>query len=300
MLRTLLVGALLLLTGTAWAEEVPSASELRSAAMGAPDLVFPTETSALDGMTVPRMALFKPEGGGPFPALVLFHQCGGLGQHGRANLSMLDWARRGVDKGYVVLLIDALDQRDVDTVCMGPKNGLVFARGVRDAFQAARHLRSQPYVDGRRVGLAGWSWGAMVGLLASRAAWAEPLAEGEGFRAVVSMYPGCFTIRPRTASAFDIAGADVTTPLLALLGGQDTETPATDCLPRFEAAKAKGAPLDWHLYPDATHCWDCRQLDGFSKVDVRGSRVTYHYDKATTEDSAERMFRFLDGALKQP
>ncbi|EME67813.1 putative carboxymethylenebutenolidase, partial [Paramagnetospirillum caucaseum] len=223
---------------------------------------------------------------------------GGLGQSKRANVSMLDWARRGVEKGYVVLLMDALHQRNVDTVCMGPKNGVVFARGVKDAFQAARHLRSLDFVRRDRVALAGWSWGAMVGLMASRSSWAGALAEGDGFRAVVSMYPGCFTIRPRNAPAFDIAGSDVTVPLLALLGGQDTETPPADCLARFEDARAAGAPVAWHLYPDATHCWDCRQLDGYSKVDIRGNPVAYRHDRDVTEDSAERMFRFLDQTMK--
>jgi dienelactone hydrolase len=299
MIRAILAAALLCCCcGMAWAEDIPPAGELRAAAMGAPDLAFPTEISTLAEMTAPRMALFKPDGPGPFPALVLFHQCAGLGQRNRPNLSMLDWARRAVEKGYVVLLMDALDQRNIDTVCLGPRNGLVFARGVRDAFQAARHLRSLPHVDPKRVGLAGWSWGAMVGLLASRASWAGALAEGDGFQAVVSMYPGCFTIRPRFASAFDMAGTDVTVPLRVLMGGQDTETPPTNCLAPFEAAKAAGAPVDWHVFPNATHCWDCRQLDGHSKTDIRGSRVTYHYDKAVTEDSAERMFDFLERAMR--
>ena len=293
-----MVAALLLWAATARAEETPSADELRSSAIQAPDLTFPDEISPLDETTAPRMALFRPQGDGPFPAMVLYHQCSGLGQRNRPNLSMVDWARRAVAKGYVVLLMDALDQRNIDTVCLGPRNGLVFSRGVRDAFQAARHLRSLSFVRRDKVALAGWSWGAMVGLLASRAAWAGPLADGEGFRAVVSMYPGCFTIRPRFASAFDIASTDVATPLLVLMGGQDTETPAGNCLASFEAAKAAGAPLDWHLYPEAGHCWDCRQLDGYSKIDIRGSRVTYRYDPAITEDSAERMFQFLETAMR--
>ncbi|WP_041042785.1 dienelactone hydrolase family protein [Paramagnetospirillum magnetotacticum] len=298
MSKRLVILFLLAWACQSWAEEIPPANELRSSAIQASDLTFPNDISSLDETTSPRMALFKPDGRGPFPALVLFHQCGGLGQRNRPNLSMLDWARQGVDRGYVVLLLDALDQRNVDSVCLGPKNGLVFARGVRDAFQAARYLRGLPYVDGKRVGLAGWSWGAMVGLLASRSSWAEPLAEGDGFQAVVSMYPGCFTIRPRFSSAFDIAGSDVTVPLLVLMGGQDTETPPANCQPAFEAAKAAGASVDWHLYPEATHCWDCRQLDGYSKTDIRGSRVTYRYDKAVTEDSAERMFGFLKSTMR--
>ncbi|BAE50020.1 dienelactone hydrolase family protein [Paramagnetospirillum magneticum] len=298
MIGRLLIAVLLGWGASALAVEVPPPEELRAAAIQAPDLSFPAAPSPLTETAVPGMALFKPDGPGPFPALVLFHQCGGLGQRGRTNLSMLDWARRAVEKGYVVLLIDALNQRGVDSVCFGPRNGLVFARGVRDAFQAARHLRALPYVDARRVGLAGWSWGAMVGLLASRASWAEALAEGEGFRAVVSMYPGCFTIRPRFTSAFDIAGPDVTVPLLVLMGGQDTETPADDCLPPLEAARAAGAPVDWHLFPDATHCWDCRQLDGHSRTTVRGSQVTYHHDRSVTEESAQRMFGFLGEAMR--
>ncbi|CUW38924.1 putative Dienelactone hydrolase(Dienelactone hydrolase,56-295) [Magnetospirillum sp. XM-1] len=299
MIRSILVGALLAMGGGAWAAEIPAPGELRGAAAQAPDLTFPAEASALEANATPRMAVFKPEGPGPFPALVLFHQCGGLGQQSkRPNASMQDWARRGVEKGYVVLLIDALGPRNVDTVCMGPKNGVVFARGVRDAFQAAHHLRSLPYVDSKRVGLAGWSWGAMVGLMASRTSWAGVLGDGESFRAVVSMYPGCFTIRPRNGSAFDIAGPDVATPLLVLMGGDDTETPAKDCQPPLDAARAAGAPVEWHLYPDATHCWDCRQLNGFSKTDVRGNQVMYRYDHGTTEDSAARMFGFLDAAMR--
>jgi dienelactone hydrolase len=293
------ITALLLWPMTAGAGETPSAAEMRNAAGLAPDLAFPAQAIGAADLGTPRMAVLKPDGDGPFPALVLFHQCGGLGQRNRTNLSMADWAGKAVGRGYVVLLIDAMASRDVDTVCFGPKNGLTFARGVRDAFQAAAFLRRQPYVDPGRVGLAGWSWGAMVGLLAARSSWAGGLAEDGPFRAVVSMYPGCFTLRPRNGSpAYDVLDADVATPLMVLMGGQDTETPAADCEPRLEAAKAAGAPVEWHLYPDATHCWDCRQLDGFSKVDVRGNRVTYRFDREVTADSTERMFGFLDRTMR--
>src|SRR5207245_5063938 len=47
-----------------------------TAAAQAPDLNFPKAPSPLPA--VPRMGLFKPNGVGPFPALVLHHQCGGL------------------------------------------------------------------------------------------------------------------------------------------------------------------------------------------------------------------------------
>ena len=290
--------ALLGWVATAKASEPVDGAELAATAAEASDLVFPTEPSSPTDMASPRMALFKPDGAGPFPALVLFHQCGGLGQANRPNLAMLNWARLAVAKGYVVLLIDALESRRVDTVCLGPKNGVVFARGVKDAFQAARHLRGLPFVQTDKVALAGYSWGAMVGLLAASRGWTEVLGPDDRFRAVVSMYPGCFTIRPRFTAPYDTARDDIETPLLVLMGGQDTETPAQSCMEKLEPVRAAGAPVEWHLYPGATHCWDCVQLDGMSKIDIRGSRVVYHYDRDTTLDSAERMFGFLERTLR--
>jgi dienelactone hydrolase len=47
------------------------------------------------------------------------------------------------------------------------------------------------------------------------------------------------------------------------------------------------------VYPGTTHCWDCENLHGYSKVDVRGNNVVYYYDKTATRDSAQRMFEFL-------
>ena len=177
------VTALLIWAGLAQAAEPVDAADLTAAAAEASDLALPTAVSSLAEMTEPRMALFKPEGAGPFPALVLFPQCSGLGQSSRPNLSMLDWARLAVARGYVVLLLDALEQRRVDTLCLGPKNGVVFARGVKDAFQAARHLRGLAYVQADKVALAGYSWGAMVGILASSKGWGEVLGPNDRFQA---------------------------------------------------------------------------------------------------------------------
>jgi hypothetical protein len=84
----------------------------------AKDLQFPSAPEQKQALSVPRMALLKPEGPGPFPALVLHHQCGGLRRGQWQNQSMLDWTRKAVDRGYVVLLIDSLGPRGVDWVCM--------------------------------------------------------------------------------------------------------------------------------------------------------------------------------------
>ena len=278
--------------------QAQSSGILRSATL-AKDLDFPTEPSRLTAFTNPSLALFKPDGPGPFPALVLMHQCGGLGNpNGRwQNKSMLDWAREAVSRGYVALLVDSLGPRNTDTVCMGAKNGVTFTRGVRDALQAAEHLRKQPYVDAKRVAMAGYSWGAMVGVLASSKLWGEALNGGQRFDAVVSMYPGCFRTQPPGGTPYEIMNNDIDRPLLVLMGGQDNETPASDCIPKLEQLKAAGAPVEWNLYPDATHCWDCKNLNGNRKVDVRGNSVLYTYDEKITADSGKRLFEFVERAL---
>jgi dienelactone hydrolase len=227
---------------------------------------------------------------------VLVHQCGGLGTR-KPNESMLTWAKEAVARGYVALLIDSLGSRGVDTVCYGPKGGVVFARGVRDALQAAEHLQKFDFVDKKRIALAGYSWGAMVGVLASSARWSGNALPGVRFAAAVAFYPGCFTLRPPTTAAYEIVQPDIDRPLLVLMGGQDTETPADECVAKLGVAKAAGAPVEWHVYPQATHCWDCKHLDGFSKTDVRGTSVTYRYSMDYTTDSLQRMFQFLDRTM---
>lgn len=266
---------------------------LLGASSQAADLEFPAEPSQLSSSSRARMALYKPDGPGPFPALVLLHQCGGLGNARWQNLSMLEWAREAVARGYVAFLVDSLGPRGVTTVCMGPQRGVNFMRGVKDALQAAAQLRRFDFVDGKRIALAGYSWGAMVGLLASSRLWGTTLGAGERFAAVVSFYPGCFTIRPPDGEPYEIANTDIDRPLLVLMGGQDTETPAAECIAKLETARAAGAPVEWHLYPGSTHCWDCENLDGYSKIDVRGNRVVYRYDEAALRDAAQRMFGFL-------
>ncbi len=277
--------------------DFPDAETLKKTIGQTPNLEFPAEVSSLGFFSRPSMALYKPEGAGPFPAVVLHHQCGGLGNARWQNASMLDWAKEAVARGYVALLVDTLGPRGAQTLCYGPQNNVTFATGVKDALQAAEHLRKFDFVDKRRIAHAGYSWGAMVGVLASSKLWGESLAPGERFAAAVAFYPGCFTIRPKTAPQYEIVRPDIDRPLLVLMGADDTETPPADCASKLEPVKAQGAPVEWHIYPATTHCWDCSNLHGFTKTDARGNHVTYRYDKEITADSVRRMFDFLGKAM---
>jgi len=274
------------------AAEVDSAAVLpaeivRRAASVADDLVFPDRPEISAELTQPRMALLKPPGDGPFPALVLLHQCAGL------NPAVLAWANRAVRRNYAVLLVDAFGARGVTTVCYGPKSGVNLMRGAKDAVQAAQHLRKQPFVDPRRVALVGFSWGGMVGLLASSRHYLHALQAGAGFAAAVSFYPGCFRIKPPNGRDYELVRGDLAQPLLLLMGEADTETPAAECVEKLTPIQAAGAPVEWQIYPGATHCWDCAQLDGLRKTDVRGHDVSYRYQPAVVAESERRLFDFL-------
>ena len=239
------LAALLLLAGVlacAGARAQDYAGILARSALEARDLPFPTEPSPPDFSGKAAMALWKPAGAGPFPALVLVHQCGGLGSGRWNNGAMLDWAKRAYERGYVVLLVDALGPRGATSVCMGPQQGVYFSRGAKDLLQAAAHLRALPYVDPKRVAAAGYSWGAMVGLFASSRSIANTLVPGERPAAVVSFYPGCFTLRPNATYSYELVREDIDRPLLVLMGGEDTETPPKDCQDKLGPLQAAGAP----------------------------------------------------------
>ncbi len=277
--------------GQEWKAAIWESDAIYRGATVAPDLVLPDVAETVDRLTSPRMALIKPVGSGPFPALVLMHQCSGL------NVAVAAWARAAVAHGYVVMLIDSLGPRSVKSVCFGPQNGVNFFRGERDALQAAEHLRRMPFVDPQRLALVGFSWGAMVGLLTASPHYVDALKSGPGFAAVASFYPGCFRITPKERPPYDMVNPDISRPLLVLMGDADTETPAQECLDKLDIVKRGGAPVEWHLYAGATHCWDCQHRDGFSKIDARGNHVTYHFRQDVTDDSRRRLFEFLDRAM---
>ena len=63
---------------------------------------------------------------------------------------------------------------------------------------ALEHLQRFDFVDQSRIGLMGFSWGAMVGLLVNSRAVAEALSPSGRFASVASFYRPA-TSRPRAA-----------------------------------------------------------------------------------------------------
>src|ERR1700687_2892964 len=107
------------------------------------------------------IVMARPDGPGPFPAVVILHDCSGLGPG--AGGAPGRWSRELVARGYVVLMPDSFPTRGHSGgVCTdaSPSRGEVGpARRRIDAYAALAHARSLPFVDGRRVGVMGGSHG---------------------------------------------------------------------------------------------------------------------------------------------
>jgi dienelactone hydrolase len=279
----------ILLAGSAQAQTYRDA--VWRLAHAAADLTFPEEASELSPASRPQMAIYKPAGDGPFPAVVILPSCGGV------RTETLDWARRTVARGYVAFVVDPVTQRG-PPVCV-PNSPSNHYRGTQDAFQALAHLQRFPFVDQERIGLLGFSWGAMVGLLASSPTLAELFSPARRFVAAVGLYPLCHVDPMEGRPAVDFVRPDHDRPALILLAGNDLEAPSLDCVALLRPLAEKGVAVEWHLYDGATHCWDCSSMDSYAKTDFRGVRVVYRFDKELTEDSAKRAFDYLDARLRQ-
>jgi len=264
-----------------------------------PDLAFPDKPAPFS--TGRESKMFKPDGAGPFPALVIMPTCDGQSY----TMNTFDWAKRALDHGYVALVIDPLDPRGVTDNCGRPRR-VPISRLLEDAFDAAAHLRRQPFVDRERVGYLGFSLGAMVGLGASGANYAH-FPGGKPFRAIVSAYPMCVheNVNPKLGPGYPVdvqyMPDKVVVPLLVLIGDQDTMAgpPMNGCKRMSDERKALGAPIDYVIYP-ATHAWDVRELGtgGLHDKNANDDDEFFAYNPEVTEQSARDAFAFLDAHLK--
>src|SRR5258705_5790757 len=216
--------------------------------------------------------LSKPDGPGPFPAVVIMHDCSGLGPSSSGAPGR--WARELVGRGYVVLMPDSFPTRGfaagLRTTPSPRRNDVGPSRRVRDAYAALAHLRTLPFVDGSRVGLMGGSHGGATTLAAMVAPSASP-----GFRAAVALYPGCAPwLRSGTTGADD--GYRPAGPLLILIGEKDDWTPAEPCRLLADAAQRAGSPVMIKVYPGAYHSFDNPNPLRYVATRVNASSPTGH------------------------
>jgi len=223
--------------------------------------------------------LYRPDGPAPFPAIVLLHGCEGITNTERT------WASWFLGAGYEVVMPDSLAPRNTLGLCAAGDSS--FRDHALDALDALIALRSRPEVHPARIAVIGWSHGGGAILEAASAQMvAEVKPPGGGFAAAIAVYPHCASFLP----------GGIASPLLILAGGSDDEEPPAGCVARATQLRNAGAPIDWHVYPEATHVFD---VPGPDRV-VRQNKRTFHlrYDEAATQDARTRIAQFLADHLR--
>lgn len=261
-------------------------------------LKFPDEAQELGFFTnAARMALFKPKGNGPFPAVLLLHTCAAVDfdpQH------MRYWVSRALEEGYVAFVVDSWEQRGIPQgTCFGIPPGFApLPVRVRDAYEALRHLGKFDFVDTSRVAAMGFSHGGRVAhLLASKGTAARFSVGKQRFAAIVAVYGQCFS--REFGATFVLPDSDA--PLLSLLGELDEDGDPRECLPRLQKLQESGAPVEWHVFPNTGHAWDQPKSSPPRRVRQIGSSpegVLFAYDAKVADESRKRAFEFLARHLK--
>ncbi len=219
-------------------------------AAAAPAPVAPTPVDIpLDKGTL-KSVLFRPDGPGPFPAVVALHDCSGLTtRKGAFGSRYRAWAEQLVKAGFVVLFPDSFGSRGLGSQCANRRRTVRSDRErVDDANAARRWLQQQSYVEPHHVALLGWANGAITALWTVRRRIALAAVDDADFRSAVAFYPGC--------KRLDNAAWSARIPTLILIGASDDWTPAPACEHMVADARGRSAGISIMVYLAAYHDFD--------------------------------------------
>jgi dienelactone hydrolase len=222
-------------------------------------IYFPSETPfdfdvLLAGETVTPSTtgmgtLFLPEGASaqnPVPGMILLHGSGGVSP-GRE----MEYGQLLAENGYAAFVLDYYAPRGstLETPYMVRVLSVTEFDAIADAYSALRLLSTHPAIDGKRIGVVGFSYGGMAARFALDERIKERfVGEGTGFAAHVDYYGPCF----QNLGTLETTGA----PLLTLRGDQDASNDLTACTKREAELRAAGSEVKAYVLPGAAHAWE--------------------------------------------
>lgn len=218
--------------------------------------------------------LFKPEGKGPFPAVILLHTCGGIKN---ALHVTRDWPKYLTNSGYVVLTINSFDSHGMRCTKMGIQEGITkFLNQLQDAYGGLDYLNGLDFVDGDRVAPMGFSMGAMT--INRYIMYENHRQVGKPkFKAAISVYGDCVRMKirgyPRNAM-----------PLLQIIAEHDDRTKPS-CL----AVAKTSAPMEVLILKGAYHGFDLSHMRQ-RKWDPYGNAMQYSSDATKEAQNATKAF----------
>ena len=196
-----------------------------------------------------RAELFKPEGDGPFPAVIALHGCGGLAGRSEPVLPRYrDWAEQLLKDGKAVLLPDSYGSRGLGPQCRVKERPIRGRRErVEDIVASRQWLQQQPWAIHDRISLMGWAGGASALLWAVRPQLSTRGIEPD-FRSAIAFYPDC-----RSSAGL---GWSTRVPTLVLIGGKDDVASPPACRQMIDGARGRSALTRMVVYPGAYQDFD--------------------------------------------
>jgi dienelactone hydrolase len=194
------------------------------------------------------------------PVVIALHGCGGLYASRGARKGLLNARHQAMgemlaSEGYHVVFPDSLTARGERSICVQPIGTRNITQQQRrvDALGALAWVREQPWADGQRVALLGWSHGGSAVLAATDATHAKVQASQLApFKTALAFYPGCVDALLR--------GYQPNTELTFFLGADDDWTPPAPCIALAQQLQAQPVEpkhtVELNLYPGAVHDFD--------------------------------------------
>jgi len=225
--------------------------------------------TAADGKTPLNYSVIKPEGFDPakkYPVAVYVYG-------GPASQTVTDsWPGRGdhlfnqylAQRGYVVFSLDNRGTPRRGRDFGGALYGVQGTVEVADQLKGVEWLKAQPWVDGSRIGVQGWSNGGYMTLMLLAKA-SDQYACGVAGAPVTDwgLYDTHYTERYMNLPAANVDGyrearvlthiAGLTSPLLLIHGMADDNVLFSNSTSLMSALQKRGQPFELMTYPGAKH-----------------------------------------------
>lgn len=217
-------------------------------------------------------ALIKPEGAGPFPAVIYLGGCAPIGSPHDADLekTLIDHNRA---KGFATLIVDSYTPRHAEHgMCDNIDDHRWYFARAQDALGAWKALAANPDIDAKRIFVQAYSTGASSALQAIDVG--NGSNDGAKFAGVIAFYPHCDFL------------STLTVPALIMIGDKDELFPSGMC--RQQIGKTN---VEVVIYPGATHAFATPGVEDFEDHHMA-------YDPKVAGDAQARADAFIAAHMK--
>jgi len=227
--------------------------------------------------------LRRPDGLGPFPAVVLLPACDPF-----VNSVDQRWGETLSSWGYVALTLDVFTARGIvgKTTCLSPAPSEL----AEDVYRALNVLATRKYVDVKHVFVIGYGRSNSLVFAAVEHDGIERTVKRR-FRGAVAFYPrGCGAVK-----------GVMTAATLIIIGARDPGLEACRNLAEgrddmgISRQRDAGAPIQLAVMADAYSSFDLPEFE--KPIDVNGYHI--EYSRSATDQAKETLRQFLQPLVEQ-